>query len=45
MHSVAAKQRLFASIVEHLGVVGVRAEDILIAVVENGFEDWYAGKL
>jgi hypothetical protein len=22
---------------------GVRREDILIAVTENGFEDWYAG--
>ena len=24
---------------------GVRAEDILISVVENGYEDWYAGRL
>jgi hypothetical protein len=45
MYSVATKRRLYAAIVEHLGRVGVRAEDILIAVVENGFEDWYAGKL
>ena len=28
-----------------LGEAGVRAEDILIAVVENGFQDWYAGQL
>jgi hypothetical protein len=45
MYSTATKQRLYASIVERLGEAGVRAEDILISVVENGFEDWYAGKL
>jgi hypothetical protein len=45
MYSVAAKQRLYASLVERLGEAGVRPEDILISVVENGFEDWYAGKL
>ena len=28
-----------------LGEAGVRAEDILVSVVENGFEDWYAGRL
>jgi len=27
------------------GEAGVRAEDILISVVENGVEDWYAGRL
>jgi hypothetical protein len=45
MYSVATKQRLFRSIVERFGEAGVRAEDILISVVENGFEDWYAGRL
>jgi hypothetical protein len=43
MYSVATKQKLYHAIVERLGKIGVRSEDILIAVVENGFEDWYAG--
>jgi hypothetical protein len=45
MYSVATKQKLYRAVVERLGEVGVRAEDILISVVENGFEDWYAGRL
>ena len=45
MYPVATKQRLYRAIVERFGEVGVRAEDILISVVENGFEDWYAGRL
>jgi hypothetical protein len=45
MYPVATKQRLYQSIVKRFTEVGVRAEDILIAVVENGFEDWYAGRL
>jgi hypothetical protein len=45
MYSVATKQRLYRAIVERFSEAGVRAEDILISVVENGFEDWYAGRL
>ena len=45
MYPVATKQRLFRAIVERFAEAGVRAEDILISVVENGFEDWYAGRL
>jgi len=45
MYSVATKQRLYAAIVKRLEETGVRPEDVLISVVENGFEDWYAGKL
>jgi hypothetical protein len=44
MYSVAIKQKLYRAIVERLRQHGVRAEDILISVVENGFEDWYAGR-
>jgi hypothetical protein len=25
--------------------LGIRKKEILIAVTENGFEDWYAGRL
>lgn len=45
MYSVATKQKLYRAIVKRLDSIGVRAEDILISVVENGFEDWYAGSL
>ncbi len=45
MYPAATKQRLYRAIVERFSDVGVRAEDILISVVENGYEDWYAGQL
>jgi hypothetical protein len=44
-HSVAVKRELYRAIVHNLGAIGIRPEDILIAIIENGFEDWYAGKL
>jgi hypothetical protein len=28
-----------------LRAVGIRPQDIQIAVTENGYEDWYAGRL
>ena len=45
MYDVETKKRLIRAIVERFGEAGVRAEDILISVVENGAEDWYAGRL
>jgi hypothetical protein len=45
MYPVATKQHLFRAIVERFADAGVRAEDILISVGENGYEDWYAGRL
>jgi len=45
MYDVETKKRLIRAIVEQFGEAGVRAEDILISVVENGVEDWYAGRL
>jgi hypothetical protein len=45
MYDLATKQRLFRAIVERFAEAGVRPEDILISVVENGVEDWYAGRL
>jgi hypothetical protein len=44
-YSVDLKRRLYRAIVTRLQAVGIRKEDILIAVTENGFEDWYAGRL
>ena len=43
MFSVAIKQLMYEQIVRRLEAVGLRHDDILICVVENGFEDWYAG--
>jgi hypothetical protein len=44
MYPVAVKRRFFETLVEKLAPIGVRREDVLISLVENGFEDWYAGK-
>ncbi|WP_308466159.1 tautomerase family protein [Rathayibacter soli] len=44
MYPVAVKRRFFESVVAKLAPVGIRAEDVLISLVENGFEDWFAGK-
>ena len=45
MYSVATKQQFFRAVVERLEPLGIRPEDVLISLTENGFEDWYAGKL
>jgi hypothetical protein len=43
MYDVRTKYALFDTIAERLRAVGVRPEDLLISVVENGVQDWYAG--
>ncbi|MGH3165068.1 MAG: tautomerase family protein, partial [Trebonia sp.] len=45
MHSVELKRELYRHIVTRLSAIGIRREDIQIAVTENGYEDWYAGRL
>lgn len=42
-YPVKLKRALYEEIVARLGTVGIRAEDIQIAVRENHYEDWYAG--
>jgi phenylpyruvate tautomerase PptA (4-oxalocrotonate tautomerase family) len=44
-YSVELKRRLYRAIVERLAAIGLRREDIMIALSENGYEDWYAGRL
>jgi hypothetical protein len=44
MYDVATKYAMFDQIAQRLHAIGVRPDDLLISVVENGFEDWYAGK-
>jgi hypothetical protein len=45
LYSVATKRALYAAIVNSLTPLGIRAEDILISLVENTYEDWYGGVL
>lgn len=44
-HPVTAKQALYRALVDRLAALGVRPEDLLVCLVENGFEDWYAGSI
>ena len=44
-YDVDTKTKMFAHLVKRLEGIGIRHEDVLIGVVENGFEDWYAGRL
>ena len=45
MYPVATKQAFFRAMGERLEPLGIRPADVLISLTENGFEDWYAGKL
>ena len=45
MYPVELKRRLYRHIVTRLAGIGIRPEDIQIALTENSYEDWYAGRL
>lgn len=45
MYDDSTKKGLFKAIVERFAESGVRPEDVLISVIENGIDDWYAGRL
>ena len=45
MYPVTTKRAFFGSVVGKLARLGIRQEDVLIALTENGFEDWYAGRI
>jgi phenylpyruvate tautomerase PptA (4-oxalocrotonate tautomerase family) len=45
MYPVELKRALYRHMVTRLSAIGIRPEDIQIAVTENGYEDWYAGRL
>jgi hypothetical protein len=45
MYDTTTKHALFRSIVDKLEPFGIRREDVLICLTENGGEDWYAGKI
>ena len=42
-HPVAVKKALYQAISDRFASIGIRPDDILIALIENGFEDWFAG--
>ncbi|HWD62910.1 MAG TPA: tautomerase family protein [Humibacter sp.] len=44
MYPVATKRRFFEAVVAGLEPLGIRQEDVLICLTENGFEDWWAGR-
>lgn len=44
-YSADIKRKFYRNLVLKLEALGIRREDIQIAVTENGFEDWYAGRL
>jgi phenylpyruvate tautomerase PptA (4-oxalocrotonate tautomerase family) len=41
--STDAKQRLFAEVARQLARLGVHGEDVVIALIENGPDDWSFG--
>ena len=43
LHAVKTKYALYNALVAELGQLGIRSDDLMVCVVENGFEDWYAG--
>jgi hypothetical protein len=45
MYPVATKRAFFRTVVDKLEPLGIRPQDVLISLTENGFEDWYAGKI
>jgi Tautomerase enzyme len=45
MYPSAIKQAFFRTVVDKLEPLGIRPQDVLISLTENGFEDWYAGKI
>ena len=43
MFPVDTKRRMYKALVQRLEQAGLRRDDILVCVVDVGFDDWYAG--
>lgn len=43
MYDTATKNRMYEAVARRLEALGVRPDDVFIAVTENGLEDWYPG--
>jgi hypothetical protein len=44
MYPVGTKRSFFEAVARRLEPIGIRPQDVLISLTENGFEDWFAGK-
>ena len=44
MYPVSTKRTFFEAVAAKLAPIGIRTEDLLISLTENGFEDWFAGR-
>lgn len=45
MYDTDTKRAFFKAVVGKLEPLGVRSEDVLICLTENGTDDWYAGRI
>jgi hypothetical protein len=45
MYEPAMKRKFFQALVDRLAPLGIRPEDVLICLTENGMGDWYAGRI
>ena len=45
MYDAPTKRAFFKAVVDRLEPLGIRPQDVLISLTENGIEDWYAGKI
>jgi len=43
MYDAETKARMYEAVARRLEALGVRPDDVFIAVTENGLEDWYPG--
>ncbi|WP_432519949.1 tautomerase family protein [Kineococcus sp. SYSU DK006] len=43
-YSTEVKRATYAAVARHLEAVGVRPDDVFLALHENGGEDWYVGR-
>ena len=44
MYDPPTKRAFFKTVVDKLGPLGIRPEDVLICLTENAALDWYAGR-
>lgn len=44
-YPVVLKEQLYLNLIRRLAGIGIRPDDVLIALVENGYEDWKPGAL
>jgi len=44
-YPVDTKLELYRAIAKNLEDIGIRHEDVFVSLLENGFEDWYPGKI